>query len=331
MKVGKVDPVKKWMDRYHRPKTHPDLTKYNRKKGLFKEWMDEDAPVNATGAAVSTDKPIVKKKKKKKNRDNDWSLGAGHNEIGTPDIVKRFKNGTPMESKQSEVKKVLARVKGVSQQQAQIISTLPMPVLTQVLSALSLVMGEERDYKKEYDTYHSKPEQKKRRAGRNRARSMMKNSKGIKGKDVHHKDGNPENNDKKNLSIVTQHYNRREPRLREASYESLTSAQKVQLLKLYSKGMDLMYGTPAFKKNQAEIDKLRKKFKLEELDEGKLVTDFEGVLDYILKGLRSKMGKEYQKNTERGIAFVNQVSKLVKPGMKASVKGQAKGRVWLKT
>ena len=37
----------------------------------------------------------------------------------------------------------------------------------------------------------------------------------MEGKDVHHKDNNPLNNDEKNLSVVTQHYNRREPRLRE--------------------------------------------------------------------------------------------------------------------
>ena len=37
----------------------------------------------------------------------------------------------------------------------------------------------------------------------------------IEGKDVHHKDNDPLNNDKKNLSVVTQHYNRREPRLRD--------------------------------------------------------------------------------------------------------------------
>ena len=36
-----------------------------------------------------------------------------------------------------------------------------------------------------------------------------------KDKDVHHKDNNPENNDKSNLSIVSQNYNRKEPRLRE--------------------------------------------------------------------------------------------------------------------
>ena len=75
--------------------------------------------------------------------------------------------------------------------------------------------GEERDYKKEYANYHSSPEQIKRRAKRNEARRILKNRKGIKGKDVHHKDNNPMNNDKSNLSIVSQNFNRKEPRLRE--------------------------------------------------------------------------------------------------------------------
>ena len=73
---------------------------------------------------------------------------------------------------------------------------------------------EERDYKKEYENYHSDPEQIKRRAKRNEARRLMKNNKDIKGKDVHHKDNNPMNNDKSNLSIVSQKFNRTEPRLR---------------------------------------------------------------------------------------------------------------------
>lgn len=73
---------------------------------------------------------------------------------------------------------------------------------------------EERDYKKEYENYHSKPEQIKRRTKRNEARRSLKDRKDIKGKDVHHKDNNPMNNDKSNLSIVSQKYNRTEPRLR---------------------------------------------------------------------------------------------------------------------
>jgi hypothetical protein len=73
---------------------------------------------------------------------------------------------------------------------------------------------EDRDYKKEYESYHSKPEQIKRRAKRNEARRSLKDRKDIKGKDVHHKDNNPMNNDKSNLSIVSQKYNRSEPRMR---------------------------------------------------------------------------------------------------------------------
>jgi hypothetical protein len=68
-----------------------------------------------------------------------------------------------------------------------------------------------RDYKKEYETYHSKPAQKKRRAGRNRARRIMTMLKRVSkgdGKDVHHKDGNPENNSKKNLRVESKKTNR---------------------------------------------------------------------------------------------------------------------------
>lgn len=68
-----------------------------------------------------------------------------------------------------------------------------------------------RDYKREYEQYHSKPEQKKRRAGRNRARRIMTLLKRVKkgdGKDVHHKDGNPTNNSKKNLRVESKKTNR---------------------------------------------------------------------------------------------------------------------------
>lgn len=81
--------------------------------------------------------------------------------------------------------------------------------------------NEERDYKKEYENYHSKPEQIKRRAKRNEARRSLKDRKDIKGKDVHHKDNNPMNNDKSNLSIVSQKYNRTEPRLRKLKEKGL--------------------------------------------------------------------------------------------------------------
>ena len=69
-----------------------------------------------------------------------------------------------------------------------------------------------RNYRKEYDNYHSRPEQKIRRAARNAARARFKDA--DPKKDAHHKDNNPLNNDRNNLSLVTQYYNRREPRLR---------------------------------------------------------------------------------------------------------------------
>ena len=60
-----------------------------------------------------------------------------------------------------------------------------------------------RNYKKEYENYHSSEEQKKDRAGRNGARRMLKKKYGnsLLGKDVDHKDRNPRNNSISNLII----------------------------------------------------------------------------------------------------------------------------------
>ena len=69
-----------------------------------------------------------------------------------------------------------------------------------------------RDYKKEYRDYHSKPEQKKRRAGRNAARSKMEKAGRVRkgdGKEVHHKNGNTKDNRSKNLSVISKTKNRK--------------------------------------------------------------------------------------------------------------------------
>ena len=61
-----------------------------------------------------------------------------------------------------------------------------------------------RNYRKEYDNYQGKPAQKKRRAMRNKVRRMMEREGKVKkgdGKDIHHRDGNPMNFKKSNLSI----------------------------------------------------------------------------------------------------------------------------------
>ena len=52
--------------------------------------------------------------------------------------------------------------------------------------------------------------------------------------------------------------------LHEVKFEDLPSDVKTKLYKLYSKGMDLPAGSPAFKKNEKEINALRKKYKLDE-------------------------------------------------------------------
>lgn len=68
-----------------------------------------------------------------------------------------------------------------------------------------------RDYAKEYRDYHSKPEQKKRRAGRNAARSKMVKAGRVKkgdGKDVDHKNGNARDNRSSNLRVESKSKNR---------------------------------------------------------------------------------------------------------------------------
>ena len=85
---------------------------------------------------------------------------------------------------------------------------------------------DERNYRKEYDNYHSKPEQVERRSSRNKARRAM-GDKAVKGKDVGHKDNNPLNNDPDNLRNEDPSKNRREPRLREDNLDEMAWYRKV--------------------------------------------------------------------------------------------------------
>ena len=151
---------------------------------MSKKSFKEDAPTNATGPAVvgTGDDKKTWKKKHSKNCD-------------CPDC----KCSKPV------LKRITKRLKGTYE-----IGRKPDPEL--------VLKKEDRNYRKEYDYYHAKPEQREKNAARLRARRLMikkgkvkKNDK----KDVHHKDNNPLNNDPKNLSVTTQKYNRTEPRLRE--------------------------------------------------------------------------------------------------------------------
>ena len=68
-----------------------------------------------------------------------------------------------------------------------------------------------RDYRKEYDQYHAKPEQRANRSSRNKARTTMAKLGRVKlgdGKEVDHKNGNPKDNNRSNLSVMSRSRNR---------------------------------------------------------------------------------------------------------------------------
>ena len=68
-----------------------------------------------------------------------------------------------------------------------------------------------RNYRREYDSYHSSAKQKKNRAARNAARnSLLADGRVTKGdrRDVHHRDGDPTNNSSSNLVVTSRKTNR---------------------------------------------------------------------------------------------------------------------------
>lgn len=73
-------------------------------------------------------------------------------------------------------------------------------------------MPKRRNYRKEYDDYHASPEQKKRRAARNKARKKAEKAGKVKkgdGKEVDHKNFNPKDNSDKNTRVVDKSTNRK--------------------------------------------------------------------------------------------------------------------------
>ena len=74
-----------------------------------------------------------------------------------------------------------------------------------------LLEGKTRNYKREYEIFHSKPEQRKKRSKRVSARRKMAKKlgkKAINGKDIDHKDGNAMNNGDSNLRVRSINKNR---------------------------------------------------------------------------------------------------------------------------
>ena len=76
-----------------------------------------------------------------------------------------------------------------------------------------------RNYKNEYKKYQGTGVQKKKRASRNAARNTLKKTGVVKkgdGKDINHRNGNPKDNRRSNLSVTTKRANRSFPRNRRA-------------------------------------------------------------------------------------------------------------------
>jgi hypothetical protein len=73
-------------------------------------------------------------------------------------------------------------------------------------------MTRKRNYRKEYDTYHGTPEQRENNNARKRARYELEKKGVVKkgdGKEVDHKDGNPRNNSRGNLQVLSRRANRK--------------------------------------------------------------------------------------------------------------------------
>jgi hypothetical protein len=66
-----------------------------------------------------------------------------------------------------------------------------------------------RNFKREYELFHSKPEERAKRSSRNKARRKLKSlGRAISGLDVDHKNGNPLDNSAKNLQAIPKSKNR---------------------------------------------------------------------------------------------------------------------------
>ena len=150
-----------------------------------------------------------------------------------------------------------------------------------------------RNYKKERENYHSKPEQMVRNAARKRARRSMERegkAKAGDGKDVHHKDNNPLNNDKNNLSLVTQHYNRREPRLRQEDVQEMSAMGEKQMRKKVAQAIQISGSAPNAYAVHQSADAMRKSTRAFQLHFQKQKSST--VREIIAKAVRQTMDKK---------------------------------------
>ena len=137
-----------------------------------------------------------------------------------------------------------------------------------------------RDYRKEYDNYHARPEQRERNAARLRARRLMVKSGKVEKfdkMDVHHKDNDPLNNEEDNLEVTTQTWNRTEPRLRKEEVNEFQMSGRQQIVQIQKYLDDMRVSGDGTSKgvNVAKKKSIEKRFNLKDvkLDKnGKLIS-----------------------------------------------------------
>ncbi len=126
----------------------------------------------------------------------------------------------------SAISQIYDKVNDVNKKKMDGLNVTKLANLAMKMMKREAVEVNERNYRKEYDNYHSKPEQIANRSSRNSARRIM-GDKAVKGKDVGHKDNNPLNNDPKNLQMEDPSDNRREPRTRDVDEASKEGTIKI--------------------------------------------------------------------------------------------------------
>ena len=122
-------------------------------------------------------------------------------------------------------------------------------------------LTEARNYRKEYDNYHSKPKQRANRSKRVLARRKKEKQGKVKkgdGNDVHHVDGNPQNNSNSNLKVLPKSKNRSMNEDHGAGFEG--TPEVVERLLASTPLSNLPYvGKGSVPYLEAQLDKKKKK------------------------------------------------------------------------
>jgi hypothetical protein len=196
----------------------------------FVEYIELDeltrqARLKMSRSAKRTAKKRAKSRKRKEKKTKTGETLVAKSQKAARNVFKtkflRGKNWS--ELSHSEKEKIDQRIKKVNPKKLKAIQNKLLPGIRKdererVASLRDLKkkptdVGEDtqRDYKKEYADFHSKPEQRAKRSKRVLARRKLEAQGRVTkgdGKDVDHKDGNANNNSPGNLRVMNRHTNR---------------------------------------------------------------------------------------------------------------------------